>query len=168
MSAIKKVVLTDKAPPPIKGVYNQAIVANGTVYCSGQIGTDPATGKIVEGDVQAHTVINRVAISGCKTCEADTLSTKSSRISPPSSRRQGPLSTMWSRSTSVRLSSVALGQNIGRLTLWAVIADIKDFKAMNEVYMQYWGETKPARSCVQAQPPMAGLPVEIECIAVMP
>jgi len=96
MSAVKKVVLTDKAPPPIKGVYNQAIVANGTVYCSGQIGTDPATGKIVEGDVQAHTVINRVAISRCKTCDVDSVvSTKSSRTSPPSSRRQGLPSTTW-------------------------------------------------------------------------
>ncbi len=95
MSAIKKVVLTDKAPPPIKGVYNQAIVANGTVYCSGQIGTDPATGKIVEGDVQAHTVMNRVVLVECKSCEADTPSTKSSRTSPPSSRRQGLPSTTW-------------------------------------------------------------------------
>lgn len=52
----KKVISTDKAPPPLKGIYNQAIVANGTVYCSGAVAMDPATGKIIDGDVQAHTV----------------------------------------------------------------------------------------------------------------
>ena len=54
--APKQVISTDKAPAPLKGIYNQAIVANGTVYCSGSIGVDPATGKIVEGDIGARTV----------------------------------------------------------------------------------------------------------------
>lgn len=52
----KQVILTENAPKPLPGVYSQAIVANGTVYCSGAIGMDPATGKIVEGDIQARTV----------------------------------------------------------------------------------------------------------------
>lgn len=26
------------------------------------------------------------------------------------------------------------------------IADMKDFGAMNEIYMQYWGEVKPCRT----------------------
>lgn len=55
MSA-KQVVATGKAPQGLKGIYNQAIVANGTVYCSGSVAMDPATGKIIDGDVQAHTV----------------------------------------------------------------------------------------------------------------
>ena len=52
----KEAISTDKAPKPIPGVYNQAIVAGGTVYCSGQVAMDPATGKIIDGDIQAHTV----------------------------------------------------------------------------------------------------------------
>lgn len=52
----KAAVLTDKAPVPLKGIYSQAIVANGTVYCSGSVAMDPATGKIIDGDIQAHTV----------------------------------------------------------------------------------------------------------------
>ena len=52
----KTPVLTDKAPAPIPGVYSQAIVAGGTVYCSGQVALDPATGKLVEGDIKARTV----------------------------------------------------------------------------------------------------------------
>ena len=34
----KQAVSTNEAPKPIPGVYNQAIVANGFVYCSGQVG----------------------------------------------------------------------------------------------------------------------------------
>jgi enamine deaminase RidA (YjgF/YER057c/UK114 family) len=54
----KQVVLTENAPPPLAGVLNQAIIANGTVYCSGQVAIDPATGKMVEGDVAARTVLS--------------------------------------------------------------------------------------------------------------
>jgi enamine deaminase RidA (YjgF/YER057c/UK114 family) len=52
----KKVIFTENAPAPLKGIYNQAIVANGTVYCSGSIGVDPKTNKMVEGDIGARTV----------------------------------------------------------------------------------------------------------------
>jgi hypothetical protein len=52
----KQAILTNNAPKPLPGIYSQAIVANGFVYCSGQVPMDPSTGKLVEGDVQAHTV----------------------------------------------------------------------------------------------------------------
>ncbi|PYI31094.1 endoribonuclease L-PSP, partial [Aspergillus indologenus CBS 114.80] len=42
---------TAPTPPPF---LSQAIVANNTVHCSGQIGVDPATGQIVPGSVQAR------------------------------------------------------------------------------------------------------------------
>ena len=29
----KQIVLTDKAPPPLKGILSQAVVANGMVFC---------------------------------------------------------------------------------------------------------------------------------------
>lgn len=48
------VVSTPHAPAAI-GPYSQAIVANGVVYCSGQIPLDPATGALVEGDIAAET-----------------------------------------------------------------------------------------------------------------
>lgn len=50
----KVAVFTDKAPKP-RPVYSQAIVANGFVFCSGQIPKD-LSGKIVEGTVQDRTV----------------------------------------------------------------------------------------------------------------
>lgn len=47
------VVSTSDAPAAI-GPYSQAIVANGIVFCSGQIPLDPATGALVEGDIAAE------------------------------------------------------------------------------------------------------------------
>jgi reactive intermediate/imine deaminase len=51
----KQPILTDKAPKPLPGIYSQAIVANGFVFCSGQVPMDPATSKLIDGDVAAHT-----------------------------------------------------------------------------------------------------------------
>ena len=46
-------IATDKAPAAI-GPYSQAVKAGGMVYVSGQIPLDPATGKLVEGDICAQ------------------------------------------------------------------------------------------------------------------
>lgn len=51
---MKKVIATSKAPGAI-GPYSQAIEANGMLFISGQIPIDPATGKIVEGDITEQT-----------------------------------------------------------------------------------------------------------------
>ncbi|MBP9592477.1 MAG: RidA family protein [Steroidobacteraceae bacterium] len=45
-------ISTDQAPAAI-GTYSQAIRVGGTVYLSGQIPLDPATGQLVGGDVEA-------------------------------------------------------------------------------------------------------------------
>ncbi|KAE8450620.1 hypothetical protein EG329_005964 [Mollisiaceae sp. DMI_Dod_QoI] len=47
---MKEAVKTDKAPPPMP-FFSQAIKCGGMVYCSGSIGMDPTTSKIVEGSV---------------------------------------------------------------------------------------------------------------------
>ena len=52
--ANREVVLTKDAPQPI-GPYSQAIKAGGFVFASGQIALDPATGKLLEGDIKAQT-----------------------------------------------------------------------------------------------------------------
>ncbi len=48
-----KAVLSAHAPAPI-GPYSQAVRAGNTLYCSGQLGLDPVTMKLVEGDVAAQ------------------------------------------------------------------------------------------------------------------
>lgn len=51
-----QVIHTDKAPSAI-GPYSQAIVANNTVYASGQIAIVPETGAIVEGGIVEQTTL---------------------------------------------------------------------------------------------------------------
>ncbi len=36
-------------------LHNQAIVANGMVFCSGQLPADLATGELVAGDIKQNT-----------------------------------------------------------------------------------------------------------------
>lgn len=47
-------VETGGAPAAI-GPYAQAVVCDGWVYCSGQIGLDPGTGDLVAGGIEAQT-----------------------------------------------------------------------------------------------------------------
>ena len=55
-----KYIHTEKAPKAV-GPYSQAIVSNGLVFCSGQIGLDPATNQLVEGlEQQAHQVLKNL------------------------------------------------------------------------------------------------------------
>ncbi|CAM4227711.1 RidA family protein [Zobellia roscoffensis] len=51
---MKKIINTSNAPAPI-GPYNQAILSGDTLYVSGQIPIDPATGKLIEGDIKKET-----------------------------------------------------------------------------------------------------------------
>jgi len=46
-------ILTPRAPQAI-GTYSQAIRAGDTVYLSGQIPLDPATGELIAGDIEAQ------------------------------------------------------------------------------------------------------------------
>ncbi|MFC4765332.1 RidA family protein [Dyella koreensis] len=50
----RSIITTDKAPAAI-GPYSQAVRAGNTVYFSGQIPLDPATGTLVDGDIAAQT-----------------------------------------------------------------------------------------------------------------
>ncbi len=58
----KEVIATTAAPAAI-GPYSQAITANGLVFTAGQIPLDPATGKLVAGDItaQAERVMQNLA-----------------------------------------------------------------------------------------------------------
>ena len=49
-----KTISVDDAPKAI-GPYAQGIVAGGFLFTAGQVGLDPATMKLVEGDVAAQT-----------------------------------------------------------------------------------------------------------------
>jgi 2-iminobutanoate/2-iminopropanoate deaminase len=46
----KRAIETEDAPAPI-GPYSQAVIADGVLYCSGQVPLDPGTGELVEGGI---------------------------------------------------------------------------------------------------------------------
>lgn len=59
---MKEIIHTDSAPKAI-GPYSQAVVHDGIVYCSGQIGLDPATMEFAGPtvDAQAEQVMRNLA-----------------------------------------------------------------------------------------------------------
>ncbi|KAF4304429.1 hypothetical protein SLS57_006486 [Botryosphaeria dothidea] len=126
----KVATLTDKAPKPLPGIYSQAIVANGMVFCSGAVAMDAETGKLVDGDVKAHThqcIKNLTAILEASGTTID---------------------------------------NVVKVNVF--LSNMDDFAAMNEVYMTYWGDVKPCRTCVAVKTLPLNTDVEIECVAVLP
>ncbi|KAJ5963061.1 hypothetical protein N7481_013366 [Penicillium waksmanii] len=128
MSA-KQAVLSKNAPPPLPGIYSQAIVANGFVYCSGCVPMDTSTGKIIEGDIKAHT-------------------------------------HQCIKNVSHILE--AAGSDISKVVKVNVfISNMDDFAEMNSVYTLYWGDVKPARTCVAVKTLPLNTDVEIECVAIL-
>lgn len=120
-----KYIQSDKAPKAV-GPYSQAIQTDGFVFCSGQIGTDPEKGSLVEGiENQTHQVMKNI--------------------------------------TALLEEAELSLNNVIKTTIF--LADMKDYKRVNEIYGNYFSEHKPARSTVQ----VAGLPlnslIEIEVVA---
>lgn len=51
---MKKIILTENAPAPI-GPYNQAVLKGNTLYTSGQIAINQATGELITDTIEAET-----------------------------------------------------------------------------------------------------------------
>lgn len=126
-SSMKRIISTPDAPAAI-GPYSQAIEINGTLYISGQIPVDPATGKVVEGGItdQTHQVMKNI----------------------------GAILKAAGYSYKDVVKSTCL------------LANIEDFKAMNEVYATYYTEEHPARVAFAVKALPLGVLVEIETVAV--
>ena len=120
-------IATDKAPGAV-GPYSQGIIANNMVFTAGQIPIDPATGRLVEGDIQAQT-------------------------------RQVLLN--------VKAVLEAAGTSLASVVKTTVfLTDMGQFKAMNQVYAEFFPGTPPARSAIQVGALPLGADVEIEAVAV--
>ena len=121
-----QVISTAKAPAAL-GPYSQAIKVGNTVYCSGQIPINPATGAIDAVTVEDQT---RQAITNLKNV----------------------------------LEAAGGGLcNVVKTTVF--ISDMNDFAAINGVYAELFGDTKPARSCVEVARLPKDVKIEIEAIA---
>jgi 2-iminobutanoate/2-iminopropanoate deaminase len=51
---MKQIIFTENAPAPI-GPYNQAVLKGNTLYTSGQIAINPATGELITETIEAET-----------------------------------------------------------------------------------------------------------------
>jgi len=54
MSAIARKIINTTSAPAAIGPYSQAVVVDRTMYISGQLGLDTASGQLVAGGVQAQ------------------------------------------------------------------------------------------------------------------
>ena len=124
----RTVIATDQAPAAV-GPYSQGVRAGKFVFTAGQIPMDPATGKLVGGDIQAQT--RRVLQNVQAVLEA----------------------------------AGASLSNVVKVTVF--LLDMNNFKAMNEVYAEFFTENPPARSAVQAAALPLGVDIEIEAIALI-
>jgi 2-iminobutanoate/2-iminopropanoate deaminase len=52
---MNKIAVTSPELAPPVGPFSHAIEVGGFLYLSGQVGQDPATGKVVEGGIEAET-----------------------------------------------------------------------------------------------------------------
>ena len=125
----REVVTTGKAPRAI-GPYEQAIKINGFLFTSGQIAIDPATGKLIEGDISVQT---RRVLENLKAV--------------------------------LEAGGSSLDQVV-KATVY--LTDLSTFSKMNEIYAEYLGHVKPARSTVGVASLPLGASVEIDLVATAP
>lgn len=138
-------VLTEGAPKP-RPVYSQAIIANGLVFCSGQLPKD-LDGNVVSGTVQDRAV-NTHPLFTPKMASTHT------------SQRQ----------CIANLKAVleAAGSSLEKVVEVNIfLTDMDDFTRVNEVYEEYWGEPKPARTCVAVKTLPSNVDVEMKCIGIV-
>ena len=126
-SGMKRIISTTAAPGAI-GPYSQAVEANGTLYVSGQVPIDPATGKLVEGGITEQT----------------TQALKNIRA--------------------ILLAAGYTMNDVVKST--CLLSDMSDFKAMNEVYAQFYTSDQPARAAFAVKGLPLGALIEIETVAV--
>ncbi len=116
--------------PAPRGPYSPAVRAGDFIFVSGQVPVDPATQKMISGDIATETrqVLNNIkgVLEGCGASLADVV-------------RCG-----------------------------VFLADGQDFAAMNEVYSEFFGTDKPARTTVVTAFALPGIKVEIDAIAYRP
>jgi 2-iminobutanoate/2-iminopropanoate deaminase len=125
-SGMKRIISTTAAPGAI-GPYSQAVEINGTLYISGQVPIDPATGKIVEGGITEQT-------------------------------------TQALRNIKAILTAAGYSLNdVVKST--CLLSDMSDFKAMNEVYAQFYTSDQPARAAFAVKGLPLGALIEIETVA---
>ena len=135
-----KYVETNKAPAAI-GPYSQAIIHGDTLYTSGQIPVDPATGEVV----------------------GTTIEEQADRVM----KNLGAVLEAAGTSYEKAVKTVCfLADMTKAVKTTCFLADMNDFAAFNEVYAKYF-VNKPARSCVAVKTLPKNVLCEVEVIAAV-
>jgi 2-iminobutanoate/2-iminopropanoate deaminase len=116
---------TDDAPKAV-GAYSQAILHQGLLYTSGQIGLVPTTGSMVADDVasQAQQVVKNLS---AVIAEA--------------------------------------GSNLNQIIKVTIfLEDMADFPVVNQIYADWLGDHRPARSTVAVAALPLAAKVEMDCV----
>ncbi|KAF3924049.1 hypothetical protein ABW21_db0207622 [Orbilia brochopaga] len=80
---------------------------------------------------------------------------------------EGPIAVRTERALK-NLGAVleAAGSSMDKvLKVTVFLTDMKDFSEVNSVYEKYFGDVKPARSCIAVHQLPLGTDVEVECVA---
>ena len=120
------IINTSEAPAAI-GPYSQAIRIGNMLFTSGQLGINPATGKLADGiEAQTEQSLKNIA--------------------------------------AILEEAGFEKENVMKTTVF--LRNMNDFGTVNQIYSAFFGDHKPARSCVEvARLPKDGL-VEIEVAAM--
>ena len=124
---MKRIIHTTNAPAAV-GPYSQAVEAGGTLYISGQIPLDPATGKLAAGGISQQTE-----------------------------------QVMKNIGAILKEAGYAY-EDVVKST--CLLSDMANFKAMNEIYANYYPAEQPARAAFAVKELPLGVLIEIETIAV--
>jgi len=123
----KTIVNSQKAPAPI-GPYSQAVFHGNTLYVSGQIAINQASGEIINNDIQSETA-------------------------------------QVMKNLGFILEEAGLSfDHIVKCSIF--VADMDNFKLINEIYGKSFGEQPPARETVEVSRLPKDVNVEISCIAI--
>ena len=122
-----KIISTKNAPAAV-GPYSQGVMANGTLYVSGQIPFVPETMTLVSEDIKDQT---RQSLNNILGIVEEAGLTK---------------------------------ENIIKCGVF--MQDLGQFKDMNEVYAEFFGDHKPARFAVEVRRLPLDVLVEIDAIVV--
>lgn len=125
---MKKIVIQTKQAPTPVGPYEQGIKAGNFLFTAGQIPQDPASGRMVTGDIEAQT---RQVIGNLKAVLE------------------------------------AGGSSLERAVKVNVyLKDLNDFAGMNQVFEEYFPDSKPARTTVEVAGLPLGVSIEADIIAL--
>lgn len=124
----KKSIRTEEAPAAV-GPYSQAVRHGRMLFCSGQIGIDPATGELVPGGIEAE--VRQVLLNIAAVLAAAGVTTDA----------------------------------VVKTTIY--LADLGDFRLVNEIYAAFFAEPFPARATVGVKELPLGARVEMDAIAII-